>query len=73
MRDEPGGWSRERIVEAMNGGAPTRVVLEKPFPVIIFYTTVLAGTDGTVSFYDDIYGHDEALAGALAAGYPFPP
>jgi murein L,D-transpeptidase YcbB/YkuD len=73
MRDEPGGWSRERIVEAMNGGAPTRVVLEKPFPVIIFYTTVLAGTDGTVSFYDDIYGHDEALAGALATGYPFPP
>jgi murein L,D-transpeptidase YcbB/YkuD len=57
----------------MNGGQPTRVVLEKPFPVIIFYTTVLAGPDGTVSFYDDIYGHDEALAGALAAGYPYPP
>ncbi len=73
MRNEPGDWSRDRIVEAMNGGQPTRVVLEKPFPVIIFYTTVLAGPDGTVSFYDDIYGHDEALAGALAAGYPYPP
>jgi murein L,D-transpeptidase YcbB/YkuD len=73
MRDEPGGWGRDRIVEAMNGGQPTRVVLDKPFPVIIFYTTVLAGTDGTVAFYDDIYGHDEALAGALAAGYPYPP
>jgi murein L,D-transpeptidase YcbB/YkuD len=64
MRDEPGGWSRDRIIEAMNGGQPTRVVLENPFPVVIFYTTVLAATDGTVSFYDDIYGHDEALAGA---------
>ena len=73
MRNEPGGWSRDRIVEAMNGGAPTRVVLEKPFPVIIFYTTVLVDAEGTVSFYDDIYGHDEALAGALAAGYPYPP
>jgi murein L,D-transpeptidase YcbB/YkuD len=49
------------------------VFLENPFPVVIFYTTVLAATDGTVSFYDDIYGHDEALAGALAAGYPYPP
>ncbi len=73
MKNQPGGWSRDRIVEAMNGGAPTRVVLEKPFPVIIFYTTVLVDTEGTVSFYDDIYGHDETLAGALAAGYPYPP
>ena len=73
MRDEPGGWSRDRIIEAMNGGQPTRVVLEKPFPVVIFYTTVLAGANGTVSFYDDIYGHDEALRVALAAGYPYPP
>jgi len=73
MKNQPGGWSRDRIVEAMNGGAPTRVVLEKPFPVIIFYTTVLVDPEGTVSFYNDIYGHDEALAGALAAGYPYPP
>jgi murein L,D-transpeptidase YcbB/YkuD len=73
MKNQSGGWSRDRIVEAMNGGAPTRIVLEKPFPVIIFYTTVLVNTEGRVSFYDDIYGHDEALAGALAAGYPYPP
>ncbi len=53
--------------------AETADLLENPFPVVIFYTTVLAATDGTVSFYDDIYGHDEALAGALAAGYPYPP
>jgi murein L,D-transpeptidase YcbB/YkuD len=73
MKNQSGGWSRDRIVEAMNGGAPTRIVLEKPFPVIIFYTTVLVNTEGRVSFSDDIYGHDEALAGALAAGYPYPP
>ena len=73
MKNEPGGWSRDRIVEAMNGGSPTRVVLKKPFPVIIFYTTVLVDPEGPVSFYDDIYGHDETLAGALAAGYPYPP
>lgn len=73
MGNEPGGWTRDRIVEAMNGSRPTRVVLEEPFPVIIFYTTVLVDLDSSVSFYDDIYGHDERLAGALAAGYPYPP
>jgi hypothetical protein len=24
-------------------------------------------------FYDDIYGHDAALAAALEVGYPYPP
>ena len=40
--------------------------------LIIFYTTALVDPDGTVFFYDDIYGHDEVLRGALAAGYPYP-
>jgi murein L,D-transpeptidase YcbB/YkuD len=65
-------WSRDRIVGAMEGDRPTRVNLGSTIPVIIFYTTALVDPDGTVFFYDDIYGHDEVLRGALAAGYPYP-
>ncbi|UCG76117.1 MAG: L,D-transpeptidase family protein [Gemmatimonadota bacterium] len=73
LSGEPGDWTRDRIVGAMNGQRLTRVVLTRAIPVIIFYTTVFVTTDGTVTFYDDIYGHDRTLAGALAAGYPYPP
>ena len=73
LKDEPGDWTQEKIEAAMNGGRPTTVVLKKPLPVIIFYTTVLVDTAGTASFYDDLYDHDEVLEGALAAGYPYPP
>jgi murein L,D-transpeptidase YcbB/YkuD len=66
-------WSRDRIIAAMEeGDRPTRVNLRSTIPVIIFYTTALVEPDGTVFFYDDIYGHDEVLRGALAAGYPYP-
>lgn len=73
LADEPGGWTRERIVAAMDGARSSRVVLTRPIPVVIFYTTALASAAGTVSFYDDLYGHDRMLAAALAAGYPYPP
>jgi murein L,D-transpeptidase YcbB/YkuD len=31
------------------------------------YTTAVARPDGTLAFYDDIYGHDAELERALAA------
>lgn len=73
LKDEPGGWTRERIVAAMSRERPNRVVLEKPIPVMIFYTTALVRLNGEIHFYDDIYGHDETLAAALSVGYPYPP
>ena len=61
-----GGWTRERILAAMNGPAPIRVDLEQPVPVILFYTTaVIMPEDGSVHFTQDIYGHDVKLDRAL--------
>ena len=34
------------------------------------YGTALAHPDGEVHFYDDIYGHDPKLTGALAKANP---
>jgi murein L,D-transpeptidase YcbB/YkuD len=56
----------------MGGRRETTVRVEPPVPVVIFYTTAMARRDGTIAFFDDLYGHDEELARALAAGYPYP-
>lgn len=66
LRDEA-GWSRERIVAAMEGDRTFRVPLARPIPVAIFYTTVAVRADGTASFYADIYGNDQRLDQALKA------
>jgi murein L,D-transpeptidase YcbB/YkuD len=69
---DQGEWTRERIESAMNGSKPKTVTLKHPVPVYIFYSTVLADEAGTVSFYDDIYGHDLVLSDLLAKGFPYP-
>lgn len=60
------GWDRISISKAMNSGNTQRIHLAQPIPVIIFYTTAFAEPDGTVSFFDDIYGHDKVLNKALS-------
>jgi murein L,D-transpeptidase YcbB/YkuD len=71
LREQP-EWTVERIREAMEKGDSKTVVLKTPIPIMIIYTTAVVHDDGTVDFYDDIYGHDETLENALAAGYPYP-
>ena len=61
------GWDREKIVNAMREGKPTRVNLPRPLPVILFYTTAIAGLDGRPQFFEDVYGHDVKLEKALAS------
>ncbi len=60
------GWTEQKIAEAMYSDAPSIVNLEQKIPVLIFYTTALATQFG-VSFYPDIYAHDNALKIAIAA------
>ncbi|MGR9072612.1 MAG: L,D-transpeptidase family protein [Gammaproteobacteria bacterium] len=59
-------WDMDKIRQAMNSGRTRQVHLLKPIPVIIFYTTAIADPDGTISFFEDYYGHDEALLTALS-------
>jgi len=71
LRDQ-GQWTAGTIEEARHAHAPSRADLTAPLPVILFYTTVMADEERP-HFYDDIYGHDAALAAALQVGYPYPP
>jgi L,D-transpeptidase YcbB len=71
LRDRP-EWDSERIAAAMHGEKTIQVSLDKPIPVLIVYATAVVQENGDVHFFEDIYGHDAALAKALAAGYPYP-
>jgi murein L,D-transpeptidase YcbB/YkuD len=70
LRDRP-EWSREAIEQAMATAHDLRVPVHDRILVMVFYTTVIARPDGRVFFYDDLYGHDAALARALASGAAF--
>jgi murein L,D-transpeptidase YcbB/YkuD len=65
------GWDSTAIATAMGRKAPLRVDLPQPVPVHIIYATAMAREDGTVLFYDDIYGLDAELARLLRRGYPY--
>ena len=72
LRNNP-GWTMERLQREMqNGRDNVTVTLARSVPVFIVYGTAIAYENGEVHFYDDIYGHDAALAQALAKGYPYP-
>ncbi len=61
------GWTRDRIVEAMNATGSRRVYLDRPVQVFLVYITALVMAEGeTIRFAEDIYGHDRKLDRALA-------
>ena len=59
------GWNRESIDSAMSATGTLRIPIARPIAVYILYQTVVVGSDGTVYFYNDLYGHDAALARTL--------
>ena len=67
-----GNWPMERIQKYIKGADNQTVSLKNTIPVYILYSTVIADPDGTISFYEDIYGHDKTLAALLAKGFPYP-
>jgi len=72
LRNNP-GWDLERVRREMESGKDNQQVnLVKPIPVLILYGTAIVDEDGTVHFFDDIYGLDASLQKVLATGYPYP-
>jgi murein L,D-transpeptidase YcbB/YkuD len=72
LRDQP-PWNLEKVQQAMQSGPDNQQVnLRTPVPVLIFYITAVVAEDGSVHFFDDIYGHDKSLNAVLAKGPPYP-
>jgi L,D-transpeptidase YcbB len=70
--EENGDWPPERIAEFANGEVTKTIMLKKPIPVYILYSTVMVDQEGRISFFDDIYGHDRTLQVLLSRGFPYP-
>ncbi len=64
LRDDP-EWPSERIDQATVAGREVFVPLEEPTPVAIVYFTAWVDTQGLLNFRNDLYGHDQRLAGEL--------
>jgi murein L,D-transpeptidase YcbB/YkuD len=67
LRDQP-EWDEARIRAEMQGAHDRAVPLREPILVLVFYATAIARADGSVSFYEDLYGHDQVLESALDSG-----
>lgn len=65
LRDTPGDWTLEKVKAAFKAGDNQRVNLAKPIRVYILYASAMANEDGTVLFFNDIYGHDHELEALL--------
>jgi L,D-transpeptidase YcbB len=52
-------WDLASIRKAMGSHRPTRVILQKQYPVYLEYYTAWVDENGQVNFREDIYGHDK--------------
>jgi murein L,D-transpeptidase YcbB/YkuD len=66
LRKQP-GWSRNRVVEAMQGTESISVKVRRPIQVVLMYATAVVMSNGEVHFFQDIYGEDAVLEKELAA------
>jgi murein L,D-transpeptidase YcbB/YkuD len=64
LQNDP-NWTPEKIDEAMLAGKEKTYNLKTRIPVYIGYFTAWVGSDGEISFYNDIYNRDERLAELL--------
>jgi len=72
LKDQGGDWDADKVSEAMNGHDDNRTInLKTTLPVVLTYLTANADEDGSVHFFDDIYGYDKELEAALAKGLPY--
>jgi murein L,D-transpeptidase YcbB/YkuD len=63
---EENGWTVKRIKDLVATQKRHVFRLKKPMPVFILYRTALVDADdGSIYFYEDVYGRDKVLAQAL--------
>ncbi|MGI4831093.1 MAG: L,D-transpeptidase family protein [Janthinobacterium lividum] len=68
-----GDWDLQKVQDAMQNGPDNHQVnLAKNIPIVIFYATARVAQDGSVDFFDDIYGYDRQLEDVLSKGMPYP-
>jgi murein L,D-transpeptidase YcbB/YkuD len=68
------GWSLARVESTFDAGGDNHIALDHKIPVYITYFTVKVNDDGSLSTFNDIYGHDARMTAALNGKYvPYGP
>lgn len=70
LQEDGQRMTKEGLRKAVASKKQQVLVLNTPLPVHILYLTALEAEDGSVHFYDDIYGYDSQLAEALLIDSP---
>lgn len=65
LLEDDSTWTSEKIDSAMNQKEEQIVQLKKHIPVVIFYLTFWADSDGVPNFRSDIYNRDQEVLAAL--------
>ena len=72
LRGTP-GWDKGAIAKAMESPKPRVVTIKPQVPVWLLYTTAIAESDGTLLFFEDVYGKGVPAGGATSSGAPSEP
>jgi murein L,D-transpeptidase YcbB/YkuD len=62
-------WSPARVESTFDAGDDYHVTLDQKIPVYITYFTMRVNDDGSISTFNDIYGHDARMTAALNGKY----
>ena len=66
LLEEDKGWSAAHVQRLLAAtGSSNEVELTRRIPVHVTYFTAVAGDDGQVKYFGDIYGHDRRVTAAL--------
>jgi len=60
------GWSQAQINSAIETSEDNHIALQHQIPVYITYFTIKVNDDGSISKFNDVYGHDARMAAALS-------
>lgn len=63
-------WSPARVDSTFDAGDDNHIALDQKIPVYITYFTLRVNDDGSISTFNDLYGHDARMTAALGGkGY----
>ena len=68
---DDGGWTDARLRGAMAARVERAVPLATPVPVHVVYFSTWVEDEGTVRFFPDVYGHDEAQLALMRGEGPW--
>jgi L,D-transpeptidase YcbB len=60
------GWSKARVESTFDAGDDNHIALDQKIPVYITYFTLHVNDDGSISTFNDLYGHDARMSAALS-------